>query len=239
MGNTPSSSGGGGGGGGHGRHGGGRRRGVSKQDRAILGMKMQRDRLKQYQRRLEGESARYEASARACLAAGRPDRARLVLQQRQLLVKNLGAVDQQLATIEGLAAQVEFSALEESVVLGLEQGGQVLKQLNARLTLDRIDRLADDTAEARAHQEEIANALAEMRREGGGLSVDDEESVEAEFERLQATLNQQQLDAMPSAPKTKLPTAPEAETALGETEAIEQDDQGQLSRTARTAMLAE
>ena len=75
---------------------------VSAQDRAILEMKVQRDKLRVYQRRVEQDATRFNALARESLRQGRKDRARLLLQQKHYQESNLRRVDEQLAALENL-----------------------------------------------------------------------------------------------------------------------------------------
>lgn len=78
---------------------------------------------------------------------------------------------------------------------GLELGNEVLKQLHKEVSLDRVDKLMDETKEGVeyqrvsislpsrhaqiAHNQEIDEALMSK------MSTDEEEAVQAELERLQ------------------------------------------------------
>lgn len=47
---------------------------------------------------------------------------------------------------------IEFSRIEVSVLHGLEQGNEVLKQINKEMNIERVEKLMDETAEAQAYQ---------------------------------------------------------------------------------------
>lgn len=48
---------------------------------------------------------------------------------------------------------IEFSLVEVSVLHGLKTGSEVLKQINKEMNLEAVEKLLEETREARAHQE--------------------------------------------------------------------------------------
>lgn len=77
---------------------------VTAQDRAILDMKIQRDKLKQYQRRIQTVLNRESEIARQCLKQGDKRRALLALRQRKYQETLLTKTDDQLMTLEQLVS---------------------------------------------------------------------------------------------------------------------------------------
>lgn len=75
---------------------------VTKQDEAVLQMKMQRDEVKKYQRRIRVVLNREVEIAKECLAKGDKQRALLALRKKKYQEKLLVQTDQQLATLEEL-----------------------------------------------------------------------------------------------------------------------------------------
>lgn len=63
---------------------------------------------------------------------------------------------------------------------GLEQGNSVLKQLQKEMSLERVEKLMDETREGVEYQKEIDNELQ------SSMSAEDEEAVQRELEALQA-----------------------------------------------------
>ena len=47
---------------------------------------------------------------------------------------------------------IEFSLVEVSVLHGLQQGNEVLKEIHKELNVETVERILDETAEAREYQ---------------------------------------------------------------------------------------
>ncbi|TGO33493.1 hypothetical protein BHYA_0243g00090 [Botrytis hyacinthi] len=90
---------------------------ISAQDKAILDMKNQRDKLHQYQRRITVLTDRETAIAKEMLAKGDKKRALLALRRKKYQESLLAKTDAQLEQLEKLTSSVEF-ALEVSDMLG-------------------------------------------------------------------------------------------------------------------------
>ncbi|GAW06059.1 snf7 family protein [Lentinula edodes] len=106
---------------------------------------------------------------------------------------------------------IEFSLVEVSVLHGLKQGNEVLKEIHKEMNLESVEKLLEETAEAREYQREIDEMLA------NNLSLDEEDAVQAELRELQAAVraetepsNDVQLPSVPtSEPLAAKPVAPE------------------------------
>ncbi|KAF7595759.1 Vacuolar protein sorting-associated protein 20 [Aspergillus hancockii] len=171
---------------------------ISAQDRAILDLKTQRDKLRQYRKRLSALTDRETEIAKECLVQDDRKRALLALRrkkyQESLLIKSEKELDQ----LEQLINQVQFSLVQKDVLFGLQQGTQVLQALNKEMGgIEGVEKLMGETEEARAYQEEISQMLA------GNLSNQDEDEVENELAALQQEA--QGLRRLPNAPKSTLP----------------------------------
>ncbi|KAI0034259.1 Snf7 family, partial [Vararia minispora EC-137] len=152
---------------------------VTKQDRAILDLKIQRDNLKRYQKQIETIRNREHEIAKRHLAAGRKDRALIALRRRKYQESLLEKTDGQLENLEQMVSTIEFSLVEVSVLHGLKQGNEVLKQIHKEMNLESVERLMEETAEARAYQQEVSHMLANT------LTLDEEDEVQEELRRLQ------------------------------------------------------
>lgn len=75
---------------------------VTARDRAILDMKLQRDRLKQYQRCIQVVLEREATIARECLSHGDKRRALLALRKRKYQQGLMQKTDEQLLILEEL-----------------------------------------------------------------------------------------------------------------------------------------
>ncbi|KAJ3935455.1 MAG: Snf7 family [Lentinula lateritia] len=184
---------------------------ITAQDRAILDLKLQRDKVKQYQKNLQAILDREEAIAKQHLEAGHKDRALVALRRRKYQQGLLLKTDGQLENLQQLVSSIEFSLVEVSVLHGLKQGNEVLKEIHKEMNLESVEKLLEETAEAREYQREIDEMLA------NNLSLDEEDAVQAELRELQAAVraetepsNDVQLPSVPtSAPLVAEPVAPE------------------------------
>ncbi|KAI6136544.1 Snf7 family [Pisolithus sp. B1] len=168
---------------------------ITAQDRAILDLKLQRDKLKQYQRKIQVILDQEYEIAKSYLAAGDRDRATIALRRRKYQQSLLLKTDGQLENLEQLVSTIEFSLVEISVLHGLKQGNEVLKEIHREMSVESVEKLMGETQEAREYQLEIGNLLANQ------LSVDDEEAVQEELRQLQVQSTRPELHAeLPSVP---------------------------------------
>ncbi|KAI0814886.1 Snf7 family [Irpex lacteus] len=176
---------------------------ITKQDRAILDLKLQRDKVRQYQKKIQGVLDREHEIAKQQLAAGHKDRALLALRRRKYQEGLLAKTDAQLENLEQLVSTIEFSLVEVSVLHGLQQGNEVLKEIHKEMNVESVERLLEETAEAQAYQREIDEMLA------NNLSAEDEDAVQNELEQLRREALGQ-TEPEPAKP-IHLPSAPTAE----------------------------
>ncbi|KAF2222851.1 Snf7-domain-containing protein, partial [Elsinoe ampelina] len=153
---------------------------ITAQDKAILDMKNQRDKLRQYQRKITLLADRETEIARQCLRTGDKKRALLALRKKKYQQSLLQTTDAQLAQLETLTSDVEFALVQKDVLYGLQQGTSVLRQINKEMgSIDKVEQLMADNEEARAYQREVGEMLA------GQMSNADEDEVEDELAALE------------------------------------------------------
>lgn len=169
---------------------------ITAQDRAILDLKLQRDKLRQYQKKIQVILDREHDIARSYLATGDKERAVLALRRRKYQQSLLLRTDSQLENLEQLVSTIEFSLVEMSVLHGLKQGNEVLKEIHREMSIESVERLMEETQEAREYQQEIGNLLANQ------LSLEEEDAVQAELLELQkqSVAKQVELTALPRVP---------------------------------------
>ena len=172
-------------------------------------MKNQRDKLRQYQKRITVLTDREKAIAKECLARGDTNRAKLALRRKKYQEGLIQKTDAQLAQLEQLTSDVEFALVQKDVLYGLQQGTAVLKEIHREMGgIENVEKLLGENAEARAYQEvflclprylfyilmiqEISELLANK------MSNQDEDEVEDELEALEREVN----------PPTLLPDPP-------------------------------
>ncbi|KAI9049911.1 hypothetical protein LZ554_006058 [Drepanopeziza brunnea f. sp. 'monogermtubi'] len=170
---------------------------ISAQDKAILDMKNQRDRLHQYQRRIVVLTDREKEIAKQMLAKGDKPKALLALRRKKYQESLLEKTDAQLEQLEKLTSSVEFALVQKDVVFGLQQGTSVLQEIHKEMGgIEHVEKLMGETADAVAYQQEVSDML------GGRISNQDEDEVEDELAALEAEVTGVPL---PEVPTTDLP----------------------------------
>lgn len=199
---------------------------ISAQDRAILDMKNQRDKLHQYQQRITIVTDRETEIARECLVRGDKSKALLALRRKKFQQSLLAKTDSQLQTLEELTSNVEFAQVQKDVMFGLQQGTKVLKQINAEMGgIENVEKLMGENDEARAYQKEISEML------GGQMSNQDEDEVEDELEELEGEILGSKVEEA-----VEFPDAPQKEPVFaGELKTVGQQKARARARAAERA----
>lgn len=198
---------------------------ITLQDRAIFQLKQQRDKLKQYQRKLNTIIERQNKLAKEAIVKKDNARAKVYLRSKKQQQTTITKTYEQLDNLETLIGTIEFKLIEKDVMYGLEQGNAVLKTLNSEMSVDKIDKVLDDLEDERLKVDEVLDMLGM----GSGLSNGEEHEVDEELANLEAEVNGtnkvetevlQDID-MPAVPNTnpesKIPMEEEEEEKKSET----------------------
>lgn len=157
---------------------------VTEQDKAILQVKQARDKIKQYQRKIEQSLEKERLLAKELLKNGKKDRALLLLRKKKYQEQVLSRADGQLENLERMVHDLEFAQIEMKVVDGLRIGNTTLKQLHDLLSIDEIEKIMDETREGIEKQREIDEILLSTLTEEDNI---DENEIEAELDALLET----------------------------------------------------
>ncbi|KAI9279948.1 Snf7 family [Umbelopsis sp. AD052] len=172
---------------------------ITDQDKAILDLKVQRDKLKQYHKKLQVVADKEVEIAKQSLAQGNKKKALVSLKKKKYQEQLLEKTDAQLMNLEELTNSIEFALVEKQVLDGLQKGNEVLKEIHKEMSVEAVQKLMDDTADAIEYQNEIDEILS------GNLTAEDEEDVLRELDELQ----QQELEAQMPAVPDKVPAGME------------------------------
>jgi len=148
---------------------------VTEQDKAILQLKQQRDKLKQYQKKINVQLEKDREVAKSLLKEGKKEKAKLMLRKKKFQESLLVKTDGQLENIEQLVQDLEFTQVEHEVIRGLQVGNASLKKMHELLSLEDVESIMSETEEGIEKQREIDELLS------GGLSSQDEDDVMAEL----------------------------------------------------------
>ncbi|XP_039541793.1 charged multivesicular body protein 6 isoform X2 [Pimephales promelas] len=175
---------------------------VTEQDRAIL-LKQQRDKLKQYQKKITLQLEKERHLAKLLLKDGMKERALLLLKKKRYQDLLLDKTEVQIANLERMVQDIEFAQIEVKVIEGLKAGNDCLKQIHEVMSIEEVERILEETQEAIEYQKQIDELLA------GWLTAEDEDAVLAELEAI----TQGEDITLP-----ELPTDPLPAVSMGETE---------------------
>lgn len=165
---------------------------VTDHDKAVLQLKQQRDKLKQYQKKIYLTLEKERELAKRLLQENKKERAKLLLRKKKFQEQILQRTDQQLENLEKMTHDLEFAAIEVQVLNGLKTGNEALKKIHDVMSIDDIERILDETQEAVEKQREIDALLS------GALSNQDEEDVLVELDNIIK-------ESLPEMPEEELP----------------------------------
>jgi hypothetical protein len=115
-------------------------------------MKVQRDKLQQYQKKISVIASRETEIARECLRHGDKKKALVALRRKKYQESLLANTDGQLERLEVLVNDVEFAKVQKDVLYGLQQGTTVLKMMQKEMGgVEGVEQLLGEAEEARAY----------------------------------------------------------------------------------------
>jgi len=168
---------------------------LSDKDKAILELKRQRDGLRKYKEKIALVVAREVEVCKTLMKNGQKKRALLALRKKKYQEQLMEKTDSQLFNIEEMVNSIEFAAVSVKVFDALKQGNTILQAINAEVSIEAVEKLMDESAEAIEYQIKVSEMLA------GSLTQEDESAIEEEFEKLQS---EELVLELPDAPRTVL-----------------------------------
>nr|XP_020009260.1 charged multivesicular body protein 6-like [Castor canadensis] len=169
---------------------------VTEQDKAILQLKQQRDKLRQYQKRVTQQLERERALARQLLRDGRKERAKLLLKKKRYREQLLDRTENQISSLEAMVQSIEFTQIEMKVMEGLQVGNECLNKMHQVgprwWSIEEVERILDETQEAVEYQRQIDELLA------GSFTQEDEDAILEELDAI--TQEQFELPEVPTEP---------------------------------------
>eukprot|EP00698_Gefionella_okellyi_P003923 TRINITY_DN1363_c0_g1_i1.p1 TRINITY_DN1363_c0_g1~~TRINITY_DN1363_c0_g1_i1.p1 ORF type:complete len:235 (+),score=84.52 TRINITY_DN1363_c0_g1_i1:52-705(+) len=201
---------------------------ITKHDKAILDLKVQRDKLHQYQKKVEIVIEKELQAARDLSAQGKKRQALLALKKKKYQESLLDKTEGMLINLQQMVEQIEFSLIEQKVALGLQQGNETMKEIHEQLSLDDVAKIMDDTHAAIEYQQELEQML------GTHLTAEDEEEIQKQLLELQRQVSDVAIDQLPEPVTTPLPQPVDT---TGQPQPVRQKDTTQQP-VQREALLA-
>uniref|UniRef100_A0AAV2KJE2 Charged multivesicular body protein 6 n=1 Tax=Knipowitschia caucasica TaxID=637954 RepID=A0AAV2KJE2_KNICA len=141
-------------------------------------LKQQRDKLKQYKKRITLQLEKERDLAKQLLRDGKKEKALLLLKKKRYQDQLLEKMENQISNLEQMVQDIEFMQIEMKVIEGLKVGNDCLKRMHEIMSIEDVERIMDETQEAIEYQRQIDDILA------GSLTQEDEESILTELERI-------------------------------------------------------
>eukprot|EP00897_Mesotaenium_endlicherianum_P010400 jgi/Mesen1/9389/ME000613S08756 len=167
---------------------------ITEVDKAILTLKTQRRKLAEYQKKVEAVIERETEAIRELIKEKKKDRAILTLKKKRLQEDLLKKADVWVMNVEQQLSDIEIASRQVEVFESLKSGHAAVKSLQNQISLEDVEKLLDDSEEAKAYQDEMSVLLGEQ------LSAEDEAAVLAEFDSLEDELREEEEAAMPAVP---------------------------------------
>ncbi|CAJ0920868.1 18962_t:CDS:10 [Entrophospora sp. SA101] len=166
-----------------------RQKNFPTKDRAILDLKVQRDKLKQYQKKIKVVADKETEIAKKALSQGNKRTALLALRKKKYQQQLLEKTDTQLFNLEELTQSIEFALVEKDVFAGLEKGNSILKEIHKEISIEKVEKLMEETEDAISYQNEIEELLSKFSKVPDtqlptveeNLVVDQEEQLETKL----------------------------------------------------------
>ncbi|XP_029455062.1 charged multivesicular body protein 6 isoform X1 [Rhinatrema bivittatum] len=155
-----------------------RRSRVTEQDKAVLQLKQQRDKLRQYQKKITLQLEREREVARQLLRDGKKEKAKLLLKKKRYQEQLLDKTENQISNLEHMVQDIEFTQIEMKVIEGLKVGNECLKKMHEVMSIEEVERIMDETQESIEYQRQIDEMLA------GSLTTEDEEAILEELDAI-------------------------------------------------------
>lgn len=188
---------------------------ITSHDKAILQLKLQRDKLNKSKQKIQIVINRENQIVRQLISSNDLEKAKLALRKKKRQQSLLDNLEKQSNTLEELINTIEFKLIEKDVFYGLQEGSRVLKEINSEMSLEKVERIMDDSAEAVSYQNELSEQLGSLLTNKEELEVDDElrrlelemgvEQPPMEINKEKQTQKEKQQFNFPNAPVRELP----------------------------------
>jgi len=167
---------------------------------------------------MELEAGKIQTQAVALLKSGKKDRALLCVKMKRLRETKVGEINTQLINLEEMIQTIEWETQSLKVFDALKAGNAALEGIHSIMSIESVEQLMEDTAEAIEYQNEISTLIA-----GENLEISDED-LEAELFELTQADGVNLAAAMPEVPV--MPVAPTGAPIVASSEQQAEEEAG-------------
>jgi len=152
---------------------------VTEKDKAVLQLKVQRDRLQKYAAQMEKVIEKETEAAKQLIKQKKKQRALLCLKKKKYQQSMLAKTEGQLLNIEEMVNSIEFASMQAKVFDALTVGKNTLEKLNDQMKIEDVEKLMEDSQEAIDYQNSVSELL------GTSLSLEDNAAAEKELQGME------------------------------------------------------
>jgi len=169
---------------------------ITDVDKAVLTLKTQRRKLVAERKRIESLISREVEIARQLIGQGNKSRALLALKKKKVQQGRIDRLDAWLLNVEEMLGNIENTKHNNQIYSALKQGNTALKELQKDVSVEDVEMLMEDSAEAKATQERMSEALSES------LTPEEDEDIAAELKVMESKLiDQEAAEELPDVPQ--------------------------------------
>lgn len=179
---------------------------VTQQDKAILQVKLQRDKMTKYQKSMSYNIGQEKIKIKEYLIRKDKNSAKIILKRIKYQEKLIDSLNDQMMNLENMIRTLEFKLIEKEFLNGLSKGNELLKKLNNELSINKVEDLLDDVRENIEIQQEIDNLLS-----NSVIGKDFNDEIDEELEELEKQELLKQTGELPSV--VGLPVLEKAKTS--------------------------
>mmetsp|Transcript_467 Transcript_467/g.971 ORF Transcript_467/g.971 Transcript_467/m.971 type:complete len:234 (+) Transcript_467:421-1122(+) len=179
---------------------------VTEVDKAVLNIKVQKRKIGEYQKRLEGSKQLANQRAKEYLDKKERQRALMELRKKKVLDQSMETADSQLLQLEQTLLSIMQAKHTSQVLQSLKEGNAAVQQMQASMKVEDVEKLMESIAESQDHLNEVNSLL-------GTLSPQDEEEAELELQKIEAENLKEALPSLPTE-ELKMPEQPYTKPAI-------------------------
>lgn len=177
---------------------------ITDLDRAVLGLKKQRDQLMKMQKQIEKDEIKTKELARKLLAEKKKEKALKLLKRKKAIEKRYNHCETNIENIQGLIDQIKETQQQQDILKALDGGNVAMKELHKIVSVDDAERIMDEAEEQQAQVSEIDKLISTT------ITDADEVELEAELDMLLGTVSSKDLPDIPINLDVDLPSVPTA-----------------------------